>query len=106
MGFAEKDSPKTRIRGLRPYDTYELTWFKPETGKWLPDPVTIEVDNYGMIALPDYPDEFDWAFKLKKINTDLPIHIDYVDKAIENNRTSSTGMENVTFEYIETDSVK
>lgn len=106
MGFAEKDSPKTRIRGLRPYDTYELTWFRPETGEWLPESVMIEVDNYGMIALPDYPDEFDWAFKLKKCNTDLPIHIDYVDKAIENNRTSSTGMENVKFEYIETDSVK
>jgi hypothetical protein len=74
MAFIEKDCPAhVKIRGLRPYDTYELSWFNPRNGEWLADKLKLEVTDMGNITMPDYPDKMDWAFKLKKLNTDLPI---------------------------------
>ena len=71
MGFSEQDSPSVHVRGLRPYDTYELTWFDPATGKWLDERREIEADAFGEVYLGDYPGEFDWAWKLKKLNNIL-----------------------------------
>lgn len=73
MGYSEKDAPRVHVRGLRPYDTYELSWYDPATGKWLEERREIESDAFGEVYCGDYPTKFDWAWKLKKLNTDLPI---------------------------------
>ena len=96
MGYVEKDCPKIKVRGLRPYDTYELSWFNPRSGEWLDNRVTMEVTHAGNITLLQYPDELDWAFKLRKLNTDFPIKTD--DMVFEPRRG------NLKFTYIEKDS--
>lgn len=74
LGYLEKDCPKAKVRGFRPYDIYELSWFNPRTGEWLKDKLELEVTYQGNIALPKCPDDLDWAFKLKKMNDDLRIN--------------------------------
>jgi hypothetical protein len=73
FGYAEKGCPPLKVRGFRPYDTYELAWFNPRNGEWSADKPSLEVSNMGIIDLPVYPDTMDWAFKLKKTNADKPI---------------------------------
>lgn len=98
MGYTEKDCPENvKVRGLRPYDTYELTWFNPRTGEWLEDKVEIEVTHMGNIPLPKRPDDLDWAFKLKKLNTDFPIRS-------EDPPGPEFGSREIKYSYIETDS--
>lgn len=96
MGYVEKECPHVKVRGLRPYDTYELSWFNPRSGEWLEEKPSLEVTHAGNIPLPEYPDELDWAFKLRKLNTDLPIRKD--DMVFEPRRG------NIKFSYIDTDS--
>lgn len=99
MGFAEKDCPRIKIRGVRPYDIYELSWFNPGTGEWLEEKIQLEATHFGNIVIPDFPDELDWAFKLKKLNSDFRINND--------TRTGfSDSNEGVEFKYMETDSQK
>ena len=98
MGYTEKDCPENvKVRGLRPYDTYELTWFNPRTGEGLEDNVEIEVTHMGNIPLPKRPDDLDWAFKLKKLNTDFPIRS-------EDPPGPEFGSREIKYSYIETDS--
>ena len=73
MGYSEKGARNVKVRGLRPYDTYELSWFNPRTGQWLEDRPQLKCTNMGEIAFGAFPDALDWAWKLKKLNTDLPI---------------------------------
>ena len=99
MGFAEKDCPRIKIRGVRPYDIYELSWFNPGTGERLEEKIQLEATHFGNIVIPDFPDELDWAFKLKKLNSDFRINND--------TRTGfSDSNEGVEFKYMETDSQK
>lgn len=67
MGYSEKDAPIVRIRGLHPYDLYDAFWFNPRTSEWTKIN-ELEVDFNGEVSLGDYPDRFDWAFKLLKTN--------------------------------------
>ena len=73
MGYSEKGALKVKVRGLRPYDSYELSWFNPRTGRWLEQKRQLTCSNFGEIVLGDFPDGLDWAWKVKKTNTDLPI---------------------------------
>jgi hypothetical protein len=98
MGYAEKDCPKIKVRGLRPYDTYELSWFDPRTGKWLEEKAALEVTHFGNILLPAYPDELDWAFKLKKLNTGFPIN--------KTDMGGGSSNANIKWSYIDKDSKK
>lgn len=65
MGYTEKDCPRAAVRALIPGDTYMLYWFNPCSGDWS-DKIELRVDSIGMIHLPEYPGNQDWAFKLKK----------------------------------------
>lgn len=73
LGYAEKDCPRIAVRALRPYEKYEFAWFDPTKGMWLKSH-ELTVNSVGMISLPEYPEDHDWAFKLKKKN--LPYQID------------------------------
>ncbi len=73
MGYSEKGALKVKVRGLRPYDSYELSWFNPRIGRWLEQKRQLTCSNFGEIVLGDFPDGLDWAWKVKKTNTDLPI---------------------------------
>ena len=59
-----------------------LSWFNPRTGEWLEETKTLTCTNFGEISFGEFPDEFDWAWKLNKLNTDLPI-----DKALQEDGT-------------------
>ncbi len=97
FGYTEKDCPPVRIRGLRPYDTYEISFFNPHTGEWLKETSILTVNHLGTIVLPDEPDELDWAFKAKKIQAE------YV---IDNTTDILAGKgSEINFSYIETDSL-
>lgn len=101
MGYSEKDAPKLRIRGLRPYDTYEVSWFNPRTGEWAEEKETVMIDPQGFLITSDYPDKFDWAWKMKKLNDGYPIYPEYngVNRA-------DFKMTDLKFTFIETDSTK
>ena len=73
LGYAEKGCPRLAARGLRPYEAYTLEWFDPSTGVWSA-PVELAVDYIGLLHLPAFPADHDWAFKLKKL--DRPYRID------------------------------
>ena len=75
MGYVEKECPRTAIRALRPFEYYNLTWFDVRTGEWS-DPVEIQVDYLGMLHLPAYPTDEDWAFKLNKIDREYEISME------------------------------
>lgn len=64
LGYIEKECPRTAIRGLRPYEQYEFTWYNPSEGTWS-ESKDMTVNAVGMIPLPEYPEDRDWAFKLK-----------------------------------------
>ena len=98
MGYVEKDCPRIKIRGVRPYDIYELSWFNPRTGQWLEEKVEVEATHMGNIPMPAYPDEFDWAFKLKKLNNDFRINNES-ELAVERRPDTK-------YTYIQTDSKK
>ncbi len=70
FGYTEKDCPRVRLRGIRPYDIYEIQFFNPRTGQWLEKTYQLEANHFGSILMPENPDQFDWAFKAKKINTE------------------------------------
>lgn len=74
MAYTEKDCPDVKIRGLHPYDIYEVSYFNPRTGEWLAEKHQIEVNHLGYLNLPKEPDEMDWAFKAIKINTEHRIN--------------------------------
>lgn len=95
LGYAEKDCPKLSARALRPADIYEFTWFNPRTGEWLEDQTQqLEVKFTGEMKLPEYPDELDWAFKLKKVNKDLRINTNEDELGILLNGYYDTFLEN------------
>lgn len=73
LGYTEKDCPRIAVRALRPYEKYEFTWFDPTKGSWNKSQ-ELTVNSVGMLPLPEYPEDHDWAFKLKKKN--LPYQID------------------------------
>lgn len=109
MGYSEKDAPRVHVRGLRPYDTYELSWFNPTKGQWLEEKKKIESDAFGEVYCGDYPDAFDWAWKLKKLNTDLPINkeLDQIAPINEDGGDNvQGGLGNIKHIYIQTDSTK
>lgn len=97
FGYTEKDCPRVRLRGLRPYDIYEISYFDPRTGKWLEKKYQLEANHFGSILLPEDPDELDWAFKAKKINTEP--RVDTVGPGLV--RTADVKMT-----FIQTDSTK
>lgn len=97
MGYTEKDCPNVRVRGLRPYDIYELSFFNPRTGEWLEKTYQLEANCFGSIRLPEEPDNLDWAFKMKKLNHDYRINM--ADEGLVHSPDWK-----VT--YIETDSTK
>lgn len=99
FAYTEKDCPRVRLRGLRPYDIYEVAFFNPRTGKWLDDTYQLEANCFGSILLPEEPDELDWAFKAKKINNDL--RIDTTDEGV-----MTVKSEEYKVRCIETDSTK
>ena len=73
--YTEKDCPNVRLRGLRPYDKYEVTIFDPRTGQWLEEKHQYEVNCFGSIALPHMPNDTDWAYKVKRLNSDARVDI-------------------------------
>lgn len=81
LGYAEKDCPRPAVRGLRPYEVYEFRWFDPCSGTWS-EAIEMAVSAVGMLHVPEYPADHDWAFKLKKI--EKPYKIDNT----ENPKTS------------------
>ena len=103
MGYSEKDAPSVNVRGLRPYDFYELTWFNPRNGKWTKYNKPIQVNDMGIAVCPPYPDDFDWAFKLKKLHDDFPI-----ENALSalNQNSNLDVQASVKIVTIETDSIK
>ena len=108
MGYSEKDSPRVHVRGLRPYDTYELSWYDPAVGKWLEEKKEIESDAFGEVYLGGYPSGMDWAWKLKKLNTDLPIdkELDQIGNGKKGETTVNGGISSIKRIYIQDDSTK
>ncbi len=99
FGYTEKDCPRVRLRGLRPYDIYEISFFNPRTGEWLEKTYELEANCFGSILLPDEPDELDWAFKAKKLNHDL--RVDTVHEGLVRSKKKA-----MKITKIETDSTK
>lgn len=63
LGYTEKDCKRVAIRALKPYEIYDLYWFNPCDGTWS-EPIELQVDSIGMLHVPEYPSDQDWAFKL------------------------------------------
>ncbi len=99
MCYTEKDCPDTKIRGLHPYDIYEISFFNPRTGEWLEKTYQVEVTHVGTLPIPEEPDDLDWAFKAKRINVEHRINT-------ERQVHSSGSKVKVKFSYIEDDSLK
>ena len=83
LGYTEKNCPRAAIRGLRPYEKYEFIWFNPSDGTW-GERKELTVNAVGMVPLPEYPGDRDWAFKLKKKE------VSYKIDTSENSKTSLT----------------
>lgn len=97
MGYTEKDCPPVRVRGLHPYDIYEVRFFNPRTGEWQAETYQLEANHFGSILLPEEPDDLDWAFMAKKVNKGFRINTE---------ENLSVSKENLEIVYIQTDSDK
>jgi len=61
--YFEKDCPQARMRGAIPFASYQANWFNPRTGEW-GEVGDLKADVVGMIALPLFPSNNDWAMTL------------------------------------------
>ena len=57
--------PHAQIRGARLNSSYRAQWFDPRHGTWQDaGNGVLDSNQIGMIELPDYPDDEDWALRL------------------------------------------
>ncbi|WP_319477660.1 DUF5060 domain-containing protein [Marispirochaeta aestuarii] len=65
--YFEKDCPPATLRSLLPEADYSCRWFNPRDGRWIPEGRTLDLktDDLGRVAVPEYPDNEDWAMSLK-----------------------------------------
>ena len=63
LAYFEKGAPRAQVRGAIPYATYSAQWFDPRNGTWR-DAVALRASNIGVIDLPAFPADADWALRL------------------------------------------
>ncbi|MHC4742915.1 MAG: apiosidase-like domain-containing protein, partial [Planctomycetota bacterium] len=67
--YFEKDCPPAKLSGAIANETYTMTWFEPQTGRWYGNGV-LTMDGSGVITLPRFPggkglSAIDWGVKLR-----------------------------------------
>jgi hypothetical protein len=63
--YFEKGMPRAQVRGARLNSSYRAQWFDPRDGTWQDaGNGVLHSNQIGIIDLPDYPDEEDWALRL------------------------------------------
>jgi hypothetical protein len=64
--YFEKGCPRSQIRGALPLVNYQAQWFDPRAGTWsVAGNGSVQSDSTGIIALPDFPADLDWALRLE-----------------------------------------
>lgn len=63
LAYFEKGCPRSQIRGARLRTAYHAQWFDPRTGAWQ-DAGTLQSSAIGIIQLPEFPSDADWALRL------------------------------------------
>lgn len=63
LAYFEHGCPPAKIRGARLNSHYSAQWFDPHNGRWS-DPIEVAANKIGMIQLPKFPTDSDWALKL------------------------------------------
>jgi hypothetical protein len=72
LAYFEKGCPRSQVRGALLNAKYRAEWFDPRTGSWSPAG-TLTSSNIGIIAVPDFPSDNDWALRLTHESAgDLP----------------------------------
>jgi hypothetical protein len=57
--------PRAQVRGARLNSSYRARWFDPRKGTWQDaGNGVLHSNQIGIIDLPDYPDDEDWALRL------------------------------------------
>ena len=57
--------PRAQVRGARLSSSYRAQWFDPRHGTWQDaGKGVLRSNQIGIIDLPDYPDDEDWALRL------------------------------------------
>jgi hypothetical protein len=70
LAYFEKGCPTSQIRGARLNSVYRARWFNPRDGAWLDaGNGKLVSSRTGIIKLPDFPDDTDWALQLIYENT-------------------------------------
>jgi hypothetical protein len=71
--YFEKGCPRSQVRGAFLNAKYRAEWFDPRTGAWSPAGM-LTSSNIGIITVPDFPSENDWALRLthESAAADLP----------------------------------
>lgn len=70
LAYFEKGCPTSQIRGARLNSVYRARWFNPRDGTWLDaGNGKLVSSRTGIIKLPDFPDDTDWALQLIYENT-------------------------------------
>ncbi|NIM07442.1 MAG: hypothetical protein GTN69_11925 [Armatimonadetes bacterium] len=64
--YFEKNCPQAKLRGAQPFVTYHAQWFNPRTGEWS-EAGKLTADVVGMIDLPEFPSNDDWAMSLVRV---------------------------------------
>jgi hypothetical protein len=64
MLYFEDGCPPAAVRGALPDRTYGAQWFDPQDGAWI-EAGQLDSGQLCYIALPAFPDEGDWALKLR-----------------------------------------
>ena len=63
--YFEKGCPRSQVRGAKLERPYRAQWFDPRTAAWQDaGNGTLRSSAIGIITLPDFPDEKDWALRL------------------------------------------
>ncbi len=63
--YFEKGCPRGQVRGARLDTIYRAEWFDPRTAAWQAvGSGTLRSSAIGIIMLPDFPSDADWALRL------------------------------------------
>ena len=66
MLYFEKGCPVGQVRGAKLQSLYRAQWFDPRTATWRDaGNGTLESNGSGVITLPDFPSDADWAMRLE-----------------------------------------
>ena len=66
LAYFEKGCPRSQVRGAKLNSIYRAEWFDPRKGTWqdVTGGGTLRSSVIGIIMLPDFPGDIDWALRL------------------------------------------